>query len=112
MDFAPAWLCARECLDCTLQRAVRARRTRLVPRRIRARQKRLQRLSRHSDTSDCSERLAKKERSDPEQCANFIELRFLTMIGAAPWLWADRVRTIDPPPANNESHVDSIVERA
>ena len=33
MDFTPAWLCARECLDCTLQRAVRARRTRLVPRR-------------------------------------------------------------------------------
>ena len=33
--------------------------------RIRARQKRLQRLSRHSDTSDCSERLSKKERSDP-----------------------------------------------
>jgi hypothetical protein len=33
MDFAPAWLCARECLDCTLQRAVRARCTRLVPRR-------------------------------------------------------------------------------
>jgi len=33
--------------------------------RIRARQKRLQRLSRHSDTSDCSERLPKKERSDP-----------------------------------------------
>jgi len=27
MDFAPAWFCARECLDCTLQRAVRARRT-------------------------------------------------------------------------------------
>jgi hypothetical protein len=25
----------------------------------------LQRLSRHSDTSDCSERLSKKERSDP-----------------------------------------------
>jgi hypothetical protein len=65
MDFTPAWLCTRECLDCTLQRAVRARRTRLVPRRIRARQKRLQRLSRHSDTSDCSERLSKKERSDP-----------------------------------------------
>src|SRR4029077_20295472 len=43
--------------------------------RIRARQKRLQRLSRHSDISDCSERSAKKERSDPEQCSNFIEPR-------------------------------------
>src|SRR6266849_9535947 len=43
--------------------------------RIRAHRKRLQRLSRHSDTSDCSERLAKKERSDPEQCSNFIEPR-------------------------------------
>ena len=43
--------------------------------RIRAHRKRLQRLSRHSDTSDCSERLAKKGRSDPEQCSNFIEPR-------------------------------------
>jgi hypothetical protein len=33
MDLAPAWLCARECLDCTLQAAVRARGTRLVRQR-------------------------------------------------------------------------------
>jgi hypothetical protein len=41
--------------------------------RIRAHRKRSQRLSRHSDTSDCSERLAKKECSDPEQCSNLLE---------------------------------------
>jgi hypothetical protein len=33
-------------------------------------------------------------------------------IGATLWLRADRVRTINPLPANNESHVDGIVERA
>jgi len=30
MDLPPAWLCARECLDCALQRAVRPRCTRHV----------------------------------------------------------------------------------
>ncbi len=49
--------------------------------KIRAHRKRLQRLSRHSDTSDCSERLAKKERSDQEQCSNFIEPRILRASG-------------------------------
>lgn len=44
--------------------------------RILARGKRLRRLSRHSGTSDCSERLAKKKRSDPEQYSNFIARRW------------------------------------
>jgi len=39
-------------------------------------QERWLRLSRHSGTSDCSERLAKKKRLDPEQYSNFIARRW------------------------------------
>jgi hypothetical protein len=53
--------------------------------RIRARRKRLQRLSRHSGTSDCFERLAKKKRLDPEQCSNFIEPRIQGVEAIARW---------------------------
>src|SRR5260370_26068673 len=76
MDLAPARLCARECLDCALQRAVRPRRARhrhLT--RIRARRKRSRRLSKRSDALDYSKRLAGERSSHPEHCAYFIEPR-------------------------------------
>src|SRR5260370_27662798 len=79
MDLAPARLCARECLDCALQRAVRPRRARhrhLT--RIRARRKRSRRLSKRSDALDYSKRLAGERSSHPEHCAYFIEPRFGT----------------------------------